>query len=801
MSDFFEQSNSISELRWEYTLEFLPANLTEDGEIEELYIVLTDFEFIGAKIDEPKLGPQRLIEDYNLALNFSIEAPEVSELELYRNFIQKHIQRLTKYRGLLFTLIYHEGFPAAQAKAQELASQGLWTKPWLRTTLAWTPTSEVNVTTERIEILKQWTFEASSASVLAKERQLAFFVKRLGQIGVVDIESGYELPQMISTRHFRILGVFSSSDAQHLAIAYENGEADLLRLAYNRNGVLVSSTKKIEYLVPEYEAPIMEFIGNFLWYQTAAGPIARLHLMSGETSLMFSGFSSDADKGASGMVHSLNKALAKSLKSLLQRLNLNTTKVNATFRGELSGIGALLKHYVITLRYGSDTYMVILDESGPVTSLRCAKTDVTCLCTNDRQFAVAFTNHKLAVFDTLSGIVQLCETKLNELPACMVWNDNKIVWISEKGTLHNWNVDVSREPYNLDGGGSVFLTARGLVMRPNRTFAMVSATAALCFAIIQRDEKQPYQIQAVFEAGAKQAYYAIQKRENGVWVLDSASKKEIWIEREIDSSNMFSMDGANHLFGAGISGPGMLIDIATHNINPVIQTPYGVTSVVGDPNAGFWLTDGSGAVHFVDPDYTCQKSGQPDLKVWGMPQLHCWPGLVVWSGLVLDQTEFGVDMLYALVFFEPNGRRHGRLRQIGQRLFAVSDGSFQTLTYDSKRNRLLVVWQFGSRFKHSVKFGTPQDFINKSEQEKEIIGVDHDVLVAKVTTDGRGLYMLCQSGNLFRLDAETFDVQAVLSGSIPLTGMSQGIVQDASLVLIEGGSRLFFCEFERSPSI
>jgi hypothetical protein len=48
-----------------YKLKELPTLLAESSQIARLYILLTDFDFIEAKISE--LGPQPLIEDYDLA--------------------------------------------------------------------------------------------------------------------------------------------------------------------------------------------------------------------------------------------------------------------------------------------------------------------------------------------------------------------------------------------------------------------------------------------------------------------------------------------------------------------------------------------------------------------------------------------------------------------------------------------------------------------------------------------------------------------------------------------------------------
>jgi hypothetical protein len=325
----------------------------------------------------------------------------------------------------------------------------------------------------------------------------------------------------------------------------------------------------------------------------------------------------------------------------------------------------------------------------------------------------------------------------------------------------------------------------------------------------QGDSQRLYPLRTVFEAGNKGSYYAIQERENEIWLLDGLSEKEIEIDSGLYSSHTFAVDGKCQLLSTRITGHGVAIDPDRHRVKEFPEIPPGIVSTAGNLDGGFWLTDDFGTIYFTALDGACQKVSQVDLEIVDTLQLQSWPGLLLWSGLALHRTELGEDTVQVLVFFQPDVKRPGVLHKIGQRFFKLAHGRFQALACDPTYSRLLIVWYGGIRFEHSVKFGTVQDFIAEREDEKQIIDVDFDIIAAKVASGISGLYLLSKSGNLFLLDTEPLNekrldkkplpIQAVLSGSAPLTGMAQGSCQNTSLALIEGGLQLCICEFERSP--
>ncbi|NEO66058.1 MAG: WD40 repeat domain-containing protein, partial [Moorea sp. SIO4G2] len=72
------------------TLTSLPTHLAKAARAERLKLLLTNFHFIEAKISEPDLGPEALIEDYYLALdtNLSFLESEAESMGLIQGAIR-----------------------------------------------------------------------------------------------------------------------------------------------------------------------------------------------------------------------------------------------------------------------------------------------------------------------------------------------------------------------------------------------------------------------------------------------------------------------------------------------------------------------------------------------------------------------------------------------------------------------------------------------------------------------------------------------------------------------------------------
>jgi WD40 repeat protein len=90
MSEFKQELGEMSREKRLYTLETLPRHLVESGQGEKLHQLLTDFDFIEAKLDE--FGVQALMEDYDLAIDSNLLRGEDQSRDV--QFIQHAIRKL-----------------------------------------------------------------------------------------------------------------------------------------------------------------------------------------------------------------------------------------------------------------------------------------------------------------------------------------------------------------------------------------------------------------------------------------------------------------------------------------------------------------------------------------------------------------------------------------------------------------------------------------------------------------------------------------------------------------------------------
>ena len=135
MSEFKQELGEMSREKRLYTLETLPRHLVESGQGEKLYQLLTDFDFMEAKLDE--LGLQALIEDYNLAIDSQLlDGPEQSQTYLY--WIQQVLHRsariLEKDKTQLAGHLWGRLLAFEKPEFQRMLEQAKQSKnsPWLR---------------------------------------------------------------------------------------------------------------------------------------------------------------------------------------------------------------------------------------------------------------------------------------------------------------------------------------------------------------------------------------------------------------------------------------------------------------------------------------------------------------------------------------------------------------------------------------------------------------------------------------------------------------------------------------------
>ncbi|MEG3918444.1 hypothetical protein QUA07_04755, partial [Microcoleus sp. T3_A4] len=134
MSKFKERLGKLSPKKRLYALETLPGHLAESVQGERLHQLLTDFDFIEAKLDA--VGVQALIEDYDLARvsDFLLSEEQAGTLKLIQGAIRKSAHILerdkTQLAGHLWSRLVDFEIPEIQGiveqAKQSRSSPCLW---------------------------------------------------------------------------------------------------------------------------------------------------------------------------------------------------------------------------------------------------------------------------------------------------------------------------------------------------------------------------------------------------------------------------------------------------------------------------------------------------------------------------------------------------------------------------------------------------------------------------------------------------------------------------------------------------
>ncbi|MEQ9553439.1 MAG: hypothetical protein RIM23_27935 [Coleofasciculus sp. G3-WIS-01] len=124
MGELRQKLATMSPERQRYALETLPTHFGEAGQFQRLHRLLTDFDFIEAKLDA--LGVQSLIQDYEF-----VENPETLRLIQGALRLSAHIlvEDKTQLAGQLWGRLISFKMPEIQAMLQQIEQRK---QPWLR---------------------------------------------------------------------------------------------------------------------------------------------------------------------------------------------------------------------------------------------------------------------------------------------------------------------------------------------------------------------------------------------------------------------------------------------------------------------------------------------------------------------------------------------------------------------------------------------------------------------------------------------------------------------------------------------
>ncbi len=700
---------------------------------------------------------------YELLHDFERLVLDVDDCREYLKFVRSHAQALSKYPGTFLTLAAHEGFSNARRAALDHGCRADWPRPWLETNRLNLLTENASQAAFAAETLFELTIPGAACGCLSDSPAIAFVLEGMGAIRLLDARQGCELPGRIEVRRQRPLGLFVSRFADHLAIAYENGEAEILELEIDGKGMLIRQTciHQFRYLVPEFESPVMRWAGHTLWYQTREGELAATAITRTE-----------------------------------QSASAATTKIGLV-TGEVSGIAADPNRILVAVRTGMDTQIQLFDQATRIAAKRENRTDVLCvtLCSSER-VAIGYSNLRIIVYSLNNGLVPLRSLELTAAPTCMTWSENGLIWVDRTGHMYMLQDELQSKPVNVEFKSQSWGVPTCLTAGTDDSIRLLSSHACVCFRPIAQDSRSTGTLLAVF-AHNEQSASAIELRDDGLWLV-GRDGRDSCITAKASRWYVFGRDGSNRIFGAQMEGTGFLLDAGVGVPKQIESIPSNVTAVAPYHKCGFWLCDSGGSIFYLGADDRCRPVASMALSNITRSQLFAWDDIVLWTGLCSGPTRDNVDAIRA---FRSSGD-NGKVSEIGTRLFTPHIGAFCGATYHAPSGHLWLFWMYQGRI--NVRHGTLNDVLNGREVTPVTLPIEDPIERVCLANDGFAISLLDRSGRLYRINTITWEIQIVLAGNRRITDLPQDghdfAARTAPLFFVESNTHVYSVNYHGRQS-
>ncbi len=743
-----------------------PYHLYHAGRQDALVELLRDVRYLDGRCASRDI--------YGLLADFGLVAKErFDEIRERQKFLLRHAGALLRHPLCLLSTLWREGPSDWRADAADLLDRGEWRRGWIRTDATWSqPTDEAQGTVEAVEVRTRHEYEFSCTGAIAAERQTAFCMRKLGDIRAIDLTRGAELPGVIPCRALRPLAATCSADGRFLALAFDTGEIDVLCVTYSPEGAvkIVETAQTLSYALPEFEDPVLGFVGENLCYQKASGAVALL----------------------APRPDSSEREVVKP----------------ADPPAELSGLADSGESTFFAFRFPNGTRIVMSATDAVKTVLERNGADVAAMSAGgDGRLAIAYTDGSLEGWHGPPGTGTCETTHWKEAPVAMTWAADRLLWVDDRGALYTWQqgCDLASEETagsTLSRGDSVglFLGCHDLQCLADGEFAAVGARSAIRFAIETQQTMGGGEVLAVLDprVAGTQGHYSFRLRGGDLDLVDGLRHVVHVVRAAWGRDCTFALDGSGWLLAIGRAGPALQADPKSLEILP-IEVPHGASDVAGAVPGGFWLMFDTGDIRFLTREGCSHPIVRSEMLMIGNPRLWSWPGLLVWSCLSNAWTEHGQAMVYRAGFARTKDEPLADLSVLGTREFSIGDGTLQFAAYDPVSDRVCLFWQAGTPHWQAVSYGAPAEFLGHNEKREPLRNMGGGLSDGAATPDGRHVYVRNAVGDLLCLDTRSWDVVAALSGSAPLTSISlTGCAPDGSLLAVEAGVRVLRCSYREA---
>ncbi len=745
----------------------LPYHLSLAGRSGELTSLMRDLTYLDARCFICDV--YELLRDYELLKDIKdIKDANDTIADKHKDLIFKNADKLKTYSNLFFSLLQHEGFEEARNDADVLLSQNKWRKPWIKTKpVNIQMPSDASQEGERVNLGGVISFPTSCAVSNASKKDKAYFVKSIGQVGIIDTKNMEQLSNIITIRALRPLELFTPDNASYLTVVFENGEADIIKLIYDDDGNFLyqQDMTHINYLLPDFENPVMLWDGSSLWFQNEEGSICKLSFTDGAC-------------------------------------NTDQFETPSDCNGELSGCAVCGQYYVFAFRKKNSTAIVALHNDGTPAGMQHHNSDMSCMCAHGDLLAAGFYDNTLSIYDLSNtndlsnGFKSMNAIGIGRLAKVLSLCDDSLIGITDRQYVFSWDYKGKNEVNFLSDEGGLFtkrisLKLRSLIRKDNGMFQCVTDSKAFDFEIAGGDNYLQYSIQSIFDNGSGDIC-AISKIKDQLCLIWDKNTDNVLIADKASMLYHFPIDGKGCVFGTSALGTGVLIDICKKSVRRLSGIPYSISSAAGSPDGGFWLSDRDGKIYGVDYKGNVDIVADMSKRLITGPSLTSWDDLVILRSINHQTGEFGTDANFLITFFSHTGGL--RLAGKGERQFYKDDGHLFDIAYDHMNKNLYMVMAPQDEEGILIRHGKIKDYINKTESAARLSFPDRTITRAVYSVCDDCIYLLSNAGNVFAISPGTFEISAVLSAQKPFTAITLNQFTKRELFLIKDDKIVFRIE-------
>jgi len=738
----------------------LPYQLSSAGEDDQLHEILRSVPYLHERC--------RLTGVYELIEDFFAFAPQQSgtprQCAAYETLLRRHAHRLSRFPDLLFSLVYHEGFPIARDQALDLLRHRQWKRPWLRfekmsVSRAGQPSEETGL---EVEIVSKVDFEYAGLSCVARDVSVAYVMVGLGRLAVVDLHRGRRLFVEIPVRKRRILRMVCSPDGHFLAIAYDDGRGEILTAAIDLRTQRLTHSHQADflYLLPRHEAPVLACIENRVWYQNSSGQIAWLSL--------------GAEESQCGV--------------------LQTPVVEPGC--ELSGLAALGNRLVMTLRKGGEGIVIVSQPDEGTWIHSHGHRDVTALCPfGVDHIALACSNAKTAIYRISRAVEETASFSTGETTLAMAASGGVLVGVTEMGSVWSSEVLASPPSPRLAPTSRAFLQPVSLQAGPDGSFILSGATGVTTFRLGTSAVTSAYQLYDVFPMPAVDDVLLIRQQEGTAWLVRLGHPDPVPLTGEQDVLWSVAYDRKSRRFLAcTFGGRALMVDVEQMKRDEAFSLPA-QCRCTADLHGGFWLFAPPSELCYLDFSGRYVKRAELPLEIAGPVQVHCWneehPILSVKAACRVE-SKTGTDVLHTLCFYRIIRRMWGcpALEKIAVWSIPSEYGEPESWCYLPALEQFLV--KLGSHF----HLASARDLGTGREQVFFVPEMLESCYRATAGPNASSVFFLGTAGNLYLLDAAARKVKTAYSGTASVTQMS-ACADHGLLYVVVNRIQLGSCRFEK----